>query len=42
MHIVEIAGAMLNEKNLLNYFWVEAIVITVDIMNQTPIAIVHA
>jgi len=42
MHIVEIARAMLNEKNLLNYFWVEAIVIIVDIMNQTPIAIVHA
>jgi hypothetical protein len=32
---------MLNEKNLPNYFWVEAVVTTVCIMNQTPIAIVH-
>jgi transposase InsO family protein len=32
-HIVEIARAMLNEKNLLNYFWVEAVTTTVYIMN---------
>jgi hypothetical protein len=41
MHIVEIAHAMLNEKNLSNYFWVEAVAIIVYIMNQTPIAKVH-
>ncbi len=32
-HIVEIARAMLNEKNLPNYFWVEAVITTVYIMN---------
>jgi hypothetical protein len=41
MHIVEIAHAMLNEKNLPNYFWAKAVGIIVYIMNQTPIAIVH-
>jgi hypothetical protein len=25
MHIAEIARAMLNEKNLPNYFWAEAV-----------------
>jgi hypothetical protein len=32
-HIAKIARAMLNEKNLLNYFWVEAVAIAVYIMN---------
>ncbi len=32
---------MLNEKNLLDYFWAKAIVTTIYIMNQTPIVIVH-
>jgi hypothetical protein len=41
MHIAKIARAMLNEKNLPNYFWVEAVVTIVYIMNRTPIAIVH-
>jgi transposase InsO family protein len=40
-HITEIARAMLNEKNLPNYFWAEAIATVVYIMNQTPIAAVH-
>jgi len=40
-HIVEIARAMLNEKNLPNYFWAEAVAIVVYIMNRTPIAAVH-
>jgi len=40
-HIIEIACAMLNEKNLLNYFWAKAIAIVVYIMNQTPIAAIH-
>jgi len=41
MHIVEIARAMLNEKNLPNYFQVEVVVTVVYIMNQTPITAVH-
>ncbi len=40
-HIVEITRAMLNEKNLPNYFWVEAIATTVYIMNRTPTTAVH-
>jgi hypothetical protein len=41
MHIAEIARAMLNEKNLPNYFWVEAVATTVYIMNRTPTMGVH-
>jgi hypothetical protein len=41
MHIVEITRAMLNEKNLPNYFWAEVVATRVYIMNQTPIAVVH-
>jgi len=40
-HIVEIARAMLNEKNLPNYFWAEAVITIVYIMNQTPTATIH-
>jgi len=40
-HIIEITRAMLNEKNLPNYFWAEVITIAVYIMNRTPIAVVH-
>ncbi len=32
---------MLNEKNLLNYFWAEAVATVVYIMNRTPTAAVH-
>jgi hypothetical protein len=32
-HIAEITCAMLNEKNLPNYFWAKAIATTVYIMN---------
>ncbi len=32
---------MLNEKNLPNYFWAEAVATTVYIMNRTPTVIVH-
>jgi len=32
-HIVEITYAMLNEKNLPNYFWIETIATIVYIMN---------
>ncbi len=35
-HIVEITRAMLNEKNLSNYFWVEVVATTMYIMNRTP------
>jgi len=36
MHIIKIARAMLNEKNLPNYFWVEMVTTVIYIMNQTP------
>jgi transposase InsO family protein len=41
MHIVEMACAMLNEKNLPNYFWAEAVATAVYIMNRTPTTAVH-
>jgi transposase InsO family protein len=40
-HIAEITRAMLNEKNLPNYFWAEAVAIAVYIMNRTPTAAIH-
>jgi transposase InsO family protein len=40
-HITKIAHAMLNEKNLPNYFWAEAVATTIYIMNRTPITVVH-
>jgi hypothetical protein len=41
MHIAKITHAMLNEKKLPNYFWVETVATTIYIMNQTPIMAVH-
>jgi len=41
MHIAKIARAMLNEKNLPNYFSVEALAIVVYIMNRTPTTAIH-
>jgi hypothetical protein len=41
MHIVEITCAMLNEKNLPNYFWVDTVTTVVYIMNRAPTATVH-
>jgi hypothetical protein len=41
MHIAEIARAMLNEKNLPNYFWAKAVVTIVYIMNRTPTTAIH-
>jgi hypothetical protein len=32
---------MLNEKNLPNYFWAEAVATVVYIMNRTPTATIH-
>jgi transposase InsO family protein len=40
-HIAEIARAMLNEKNLPNYFWAKVVAFAVYIMNRTPTAAVH-
>jgi hypothetical protein len=40
-HIAKITHAMLNEKNLPNYFWAKAVVIVVYIMNRTPTVTVH-
>jgi hypothetical protein len=39
--ITEITRAMLNEKNLPNYFWAEAAAIAIYIMNRTPTTTVH-
>jgi hypothetical protein len=39
--IVEVARAMLNEKNLPNYFWAKAIATAIYIMNRTPTTAVH-
>jgi hypothetical protein len=41
MHIVEITRAMLNEKNLPNYLWVETVTTVVYIMNWTPLKTIH-
>jgi hypothetical protein len=32
---------MLNEKNLPNYFWAEAVATAVYIMNRTPTVAIH-
>jgi hypothetical protein len=40
-HIVKITRAMLNEKNLPNYFWAEVVTTIVYIMNRTPTTTVH-
>jgi hypothetical protein len=40
-HIAKIACAMLNEKNLPNYFWAKAVTTIVYIMNRTPTTVVH-
>jgi hypothetical protein len=32
---------MLNEKNLPNYFWAEAVAVVVYIMNRTPTTAIH-
>jgi len=40
-HIAKITCAMLNEKNLPNYFWAEAVATTVYIMNRTPTIVVR-
>jgi hypothetical protein len=37
----EITRAILNEKNLPNYFWVEAVTTTIYIMNRTPTIVIH-
>ena len=41
MHVIEVARIMLNEKKMLDYFWVEVVATAVYIMNRTPIAAVH-
>jgi len=40
-HIIKITHAMLNEKNLPNYFWAKVVAITVYIMNLTSTTVVH-
>ena len=41
MHIAEVGQAILNEKNMPDYFWAEAVATAVYIMNRTPTAAVH-
>ena len=41
MCIVEVARAMMNEKNLPHCYWVEVVSMTVYIMNRAPTAVVH-
>ena len=41
MHIVEIARALMSERNLPHYYWIEAIQTVVYIMNKTPTMVVH-
>jgi hypothetical protein len=40
-HITKITCAMLNEKNLPNYFWAEVVATAVYIMNRIPTTVVH-
>jgi transposase InsO family protein len=40
-HIAKVARAMLNEKNLPNYFWVEAVATAIYIMNRIPTTKIH-
>ena len=40
-HIAKVARALLNEKNMPNYYQVEAIATIVYIMNRTPTIVVH-
>ncbi len=39
-HIAEIIRAMLNEKNLPNYFWAKVVSTAVYIMNRTPTTVI--
>ncbi len=41
-HIIEITCAMLNEKNLPNYFWAEVVATAIYIMNPTLTTTIHA
>jgi hypothetical protein len=40
-HTTKIKHAMLNEKNLPNYFWAKAVATAVYIMNPTPTVAIH-
>ena len=40
-HIVEIARALMSEKEMPQYYWAEAVHTTFYIMNMTPTAAVH-
>ena len=41
MHIGEVSRSMLNEKDVLDFYWAKAVAIAVYIMNRTPIAAIH-
>ena len=41
MHIAEVAHAFMNEKEMPEYYWAEAVHAAVYIMNRTPTAVIH-
>ena len=40
-YIVEVAHALMNEKNMPNYYWVEVVATAMYTMNRTPIVAMH-
>ena len=40
-HIAEVARVLMNEKEMPEYYWVEAVHAAVYIMNRTPTAAIH-
>ena len=41
MHIAKVARVLMNEKEMLEYYWAEAIHAAMYIMNRTPTAAIH-
>ena len=41
MHIVEVARALMSEKDMPKYYWAEVVHTAVYIMNRTPTAGIH-
>ena len=40
-NIAKVARALMNEKDMLEYYWVEAIHTPIYIMNRTPTTAIH-
>ena len=41
MHIAKVACALMNEKEMLEYYWAEVVHAAIYIMNRTPTAVIH-